>query len=147
MTTRSHGAEVLFFSSPHCKQCAAVRPTAADVASSFEGVVQFREIDATADSETAKLHNVRGVPTLIALRDGGELGRLVGSRSHGEIARMFASVTAGKRTRQTISRPDRTLRLGVAAVFGVAAVVANAPVLWAFAAGAAVFGVWDLIRP
>lgn len=147
MTTRSPVAEVLFFTSPHCAQCAAVRPTAVGVASSFEGDVEFREIDATVNSQAAKMYNVRGVPTLIALRDDEELGRFVGARSHDEIAGMFSSVSAGERTRQTISRSDRTLRLGVAAAFGVAAVIASAPILWVFAGGAAVFGVWDLIRP
>ena len=147
MTTRSHVAEVLFFTSPHCTQCAAVRPTAADVASSFDGEVQYREIDASTDHQATDLHRVRGVPTLVALRDDEEMGRLVGARSRDEIAGMFASVKAGERTRQTISRPDRTLRLGVAAAFGAAAVMASAPVLWVFAAGAAIFGVRDLIRP
>ena len=101
MTTRSHVAEVLFFSSPHCKQCAAVRPTAVDVASSFDGEVDFREIDATANGQAAKMYNIRGVPTLIALRDDEELGRFVGARSHDEIAGMFSSVSVGERTRQT----------------------------------------------
>ena len=147
MTTRLHVAEVLFFTSPHCSQCAAVRPAAVDVAHSFDGDVQFREIDASTNTGAAKLYKVRGVPTFVALRDDEELGRLVGARSRNEIASMFASVSAGERTRQTISRPDRTLRLGVAAAFGAAAVVASTPILWLFAAGAAAFGVWDLIRP
>ena len=147
MTTRSQVAEVLFFTSPHCKQCFAVRTTAVDVASSFEGDVHFREIDASANGHTAKLYNVRGVPTLIALRDDEELGRFVGARSRDDIAGMFASVKAGERTRRTISRPDRVLRLGVAAAFCLVAVMASTPILWVFAAGAAVFGIWDLIRP
>ena len=147
MTTRSQVAEILFFTSPHCKQCAAVRPAAVDIASSFEGHVQFCEIDAATNGQAAKLYNVRGVPTLIALRDDEELGRFVGARSRDDIAGMFASARAGESTRTTISRSDRTLRLGVAAAFGVVAVIASAPVLWVFAAGAAVFGIWDLIRP
>jgi hypothetical protein len=124
-----------------------VRPTAVDVASSFDGTVQFREIDASANAQAAKFYNVRGVPTLIALRDDEELGRFVGARSREEIAGMFQAASVGERTRPTISRPDRMLRLGVAAAFGVAALLASTPVLWVFAAGAAVFGVWDLIRP
>ena len=147
MSTGSPVAEVLFFTSPHCSQCAAVRPTAVDVASSFDGDVKFLEIDASANSQARKLHNVRGVPTMIALRNDQEAGRFVGARSRDEIEGMFVSLSAGETIRQTISRPDRTLRLGVAAAFAIAAVVAAAPALWAFAAGAAVFGVWDLIRP
>jgi hypothetical protein len=124
-----------------------VRSNAVDVSSLFEGEVQFREINASTDRQATRRHQVRGVPTLIALRDDEELGRFVGARSHDEISAMFASVKAGEKTRQTISRPDRTLRLTVAAAFGAAAVVASAPVLWVFAAGAAIFGGWDLIRP
>jgi thioredoxin-like negative regulator of GroEL len=124
-----------------------VRPTAVEVASSFEEDVRFREVDASTDREAVKRYSIRGVPTLLALRDDEELGRFLGARSHDEIAAMFASASVGERTQKTISRTDRMLRLGVAAAFGAAAVIAGAPVLWVFAAGAAVFGVWDLIRP
>ena len=147
MTTRSHVAEVLFFTSPHCTQCAAVTSTAVDVASTFDGEVEFREIDTSTNSEETRRHHVRGVPTLVAIRDDEVLGRFVGARSRDEIAGMFASVCAGERTQQTISRPDRTLRLGVAVAFGVAAVATGTPILGVFAAGAAFFGIWDLIRP
>ena len=147
MTTRSHEAEILFFTSPHCSQCAAVRPTAVDVASSFDGSVEFREIDATANRRAASLYNIRGVPTFIALRDDEELGRYVGARSRDELTKMFTSASEGTRTRTTISRPDRMLRLGVAAAFAIAAVATGTPVLWVFAAGASVFGTWDAIRP
>jgi thioredoxin-like negative regulator of GroEL len=147
MTTQPHVAEVLFFTSPHCTQCAAARPAAVDVASTFNGEVRFREIDTSTNSQETRRHSVRGVPTVIAIRDDEVLGRFVGARSREEIAGMFAFVSAGERTRQTISQSDRTLRLGVAAAFGIAAVATGSPVLWVFAAGAAFFGVWDLIRP
>ena len=147
MTTRSHDAEVLFFTSPHCSLCAAVRPTVAEVASSFQESVGFREIDATTDRQATIRYRIKGVPTFITTRDDEELGRFVGPRSRDEITRMFTSARAGTRTRTTISRLDRTLRLGVAAAFAAAAVVASAPVLWVFAVGAAAFGVWDLVRP
>ncbi len=124
-----------------------MRPTAAEVASSFEGSVGFREIDATTDRQATARYRIKGVPTLISVRDDEELGRFVGARSRDEITKIFTSAKAGTRTRHTISRQDRMLRLGVAAVFAVAAVVASTPVLWVFAAGAAVFGIWDLVRP
>jgi thioredoxin-like negative regulator of GroEL len=147
MTTRTHVAEVLFFTSPHCTQCAAMRSSAVDVASDFEGEVELREIDTSTNREESRRHNVRGVPTLVAIRDDELLGRFVGARSRDEIAGMFTSVSAGERTRQMISRPDRTLKLGIAAAFGIAAIATGTPILGVFAAGATFFGVWDLIRP
>jgi hypothetical protein len=68
MATRTHVAEVLFFTSPHCTQCAAVRSTAVDVTSTFEGEVELREIDTSTNREESRRHNVRGVPTLVAIR-------------------------------------------------------------------------------
>jgi hypothetical protein len=69
------------------------------------------------------------------------------TRSRDKIAGMLVSVSAGERTRLRISRPDRTLGLVATAAFGVAAVATGKPLLGVLAAGAAFFGVWDLIRP
>ncbi len=117
-----------------------------EIASSFADKVSFLEIDTSTDSSATKLHNVRGVPTVIALYGDEELGRFVGTRSQDEIARIFAMASAGERVGHTISRTDRMLRIGIALVFAFAAIATGTPILWVFAVGAAVAAIWDLVR-
>ena len=147
MTTRSPDTEVLFFTAPHCSVCRVVRPTATEVAETFEGTVAFREIDATQHPDVAASYGIRGVPTIVAIHDDRVVGRYVGSRSRSDIESLFASASTGERSRRSISSTDRVLRLSVAATFAAAAVLLGAPILWARAAGAASFALWDLVRP
>jgi thiol-disulfide isomerase/thioredoxin len=145
MTARSHDAEVLLFSSPHCSSCRAVRPTASEIAAAYDGSVTFREVDATTDRATASRYGVKGVPTFVAIHDDVEVGRFVGAGTRSDIARLFSAADSGDRTRRGISSTDRILRLAVATAFAGAALLIGAPVLWLFAGGATVFALWDLI--
>lgn len=147
MDTQTHQAEVLFFTGPHCSACRAMRPVATAVASRYAGSVRFTEVDSSADRTSPDSHGVRSVPTFIALHDGEEVGRAVGTHSADQLMRLFASAESGDRKRGRISPMERAMRLGVAAMFGIVAVAASAPVLWAFAIMALVLATWDLIRP
>ena len=104
------------------------------------------EDDSTTDPEPSSLHRVRGVPTFIALRDGAEVGRSVGSRSPDQLTELFEAAASGNRFRGRISTTDHGMRLGVAVVFGIAAVATATPILWVFALAAAGFATWDLVR-
>ncbi|NHZ70120.1 MAG: hypothetical protein GWP18_00590 [Proteobacteria bacterium] len=146
MAARSHETEILFFTAPHCSVCRAVRPTATEVAESFEGTVTFREIDATQHPDIAASYAIKGVPTIVAIHNDEIVGRYVGSRSKPDIVSLFESAKSGDRTHPSISPTDRGLRLSVAAVFAVAALLLGQPLLWVPAVGAASFGLWDLIR-
>ncbi len=146
MATRSPKTEVLFFTTPHCSVCRAVRPTATEVAETFEGSVAFREIDATEHPDIAASYAIKGVPTIVAIHDDEIVGRYVGPRSKPDIVSLFESARSGDRTRRSISPTDRVLRVSVAAVFAIAAVLLGQPLLWVPAVGAASFGLWDLIR-
>ena len=145
MTTRSHDAEVLLFSSPHCPTCRAVRPTASGIAMAYDGSVAYREVDATTDHATASQYSIKGVPTFVALHDDVEVGRFVGAGTRSDIERLFVAADSGDRTRRGISSMDRVLRLAVASAFAAAALFTKVPALWAFAGGATIFAFWDLI--
>ncbi len=147
MTTRSDDAEVLLFSTPHCPACRAVRPTASSVAASYGDTVSFREVDARRDPATASLYDVSGVPTMVALHDAREVARLTGVGAEADIERLFDAAATGARSSRRIPTSERALRIGVAATFAAAAVLTGVVALWPFAAAAAVFAVWDLIRP
>lgn len=145
--TQQHTSEVLLFTARHCSICRLVRPTVNEVAESFVGRVEFREIDAAVDPGSTELHGVKGVPTLIALHDGELVRRVVGARTERQICDVFAAALSGTRSRSSLTRTDRLVRLGITLVFIVAASVSGQAVLWVLAAGAAVSALWDLVRP
>lgn len=147
MNTHTDQAEILFFTAPHCSACKAMRPVAEDVASRYDGTVRLTEVDSSADRMSLPVHRVRGVPTFIALNDGKEVGRAVGTHSADQLDRLFAAAESGARKRGRISPMERGMRLGVATMFGAVAVAASAPVLWVFALIAVALATWDLVRP
>lgn len=117
-----------------------------DVADRFDGRVRLTEVDSNADPETPSLHRVRGVPTFIAVHDGVEVARAVGSRSPEELTELFEVAVTGDTIQARLSTTDRGMRIVVAGIFAVAAVVTSTPILWVFAAGAVGFATWDLFR-
>lgn len=118
MSTYTDRTEVLFFTTPHCSTCKAVMPVANAVAVRFGSAVRFTEVDSTTDPVTpSAAHRVRGVPTFIAIHQGSEVARAVGTRTPQQLTELFEAAVSGSRLRGQLSRTDRSLRLGVAAVF------------------------------
>lgn len=66
--------EVLKFSATWCGPCRVL-------AQVLEGVEGITPIDIDTDMETARLHNVRSVPTLVFKKDGKEVHRISGAIS------------------------------------------------------------------
>lgn len=117
MSTYTDRTEVLFFTTPHCSTCKAMMPVANAVAVRFGSAVRFTEVDSTTDPVTPSAHRVRGVPTFIAIHQGSEVARAVGTRTPQQLTELFEAAVSGSRLRGQLSRTDRSLRLGVAAVF------------------------------
>ena len=67
----------------YCPPCRALAPTLDKLASEYEGRAKVVKLDVEADRELAGGLHVTSVPTVIAFRDGKELGRLVGLRPEG----------------------------------------------------------------
>ena len=66
--------EVLKFSANWCKPCKILASTLKDAA-------EVTSIDVEQDIETARKYNIRNVPTLVFLKDGVEVHRVIGSIS------------------------------------------------------------------
>lgn len=64
--------EVLKFSASWCGPCRVLAQTLKDV----EGITP---VDIDTEMETARLHNVRSVPTLVFKKDGKEVHRISGA--------------------------------------------------------------------
>lgn len=132
---------------PTCAECKAMQPDLDDVAQEFSDRVDVRMINAADGLETVKGLGVRATPTLIGVREGEEVFRIVGRRSHTELYGLFEAVGPGGPVPK-YSRQDDVVRvfaglalLGVGLAVGSVwplvilgtAVLAygTAPMLWA----------------
>jgi thioredoxin 1 len=78
----------------YCPPCRALAPTLDMLASEYEGRAKVVKLDVEADPELAGGLHVTSVPTVIAFRDGKELGRLVGLRPEGAYRKLLGEAGA-----------------------------------------------------
>ncbi len=76
---------LLDFYLPTCGPCRAMAPTVERLAATG---VAVRKVDGQAEPQLAQRFNVTSYPTFIAVRDGQEVGRVVGATSYDDLARL-----------------------------------------------------------
>lgn len=73
--------EVIRFTAPWCGPCKQLKPIYEEiVAENDNSSISYSTIDVDEDSDAAAKYAVRGIPTIIGLKDGEEAMRLVGFR-------------------------------------------------------------------
>ena len=72
--------EVKKFSASWCGPCKTLAPTFNEVKNSFSGV-SFSEYDIDDSSDVASQFGIRSVPTVLLVKDGKEVKRIVGAQS------------------------------------------------------------------
>jgi thioredoxin 1 len=72
--------EVKKFSAVWCQPCKTLAPTFNEVKNSFSGV-SFNEYDVDDNSDIASQFGIRSVPTVLLVKDGKEVKRIVGAQS------------------------------------------------------------------
>ena len=72
--------EVKKFSASWCGPCKTLAPTFNEVKNSFTGVL-FNEYDIDDSSDVASQFGIRSVPTVLLVKDGKEVKRIVGANS------------------------------------------------------------------
>jgi thioredoxin 1 len=72
--------EVKKFSAVWCQPCKTLAPTFNEVKNSFSGV-SFNEYDIDDSSDVASQFGIRSVPTVLLVKDGKEVKRIVGAQS------------------------------------------------------------------
>jgi len=79
---------------PWCAPCRMIAPAVEELAKEMAGRVRVAKLDADANPRTAARFKVGGLPTLLLLKGGQEVDRIVGLQSKAEIARRLQRVTA-----------------------------------------------------
>jgi thioredoxin-like negative regulator of GroEL len=89
--------QLLDFTATYCQPCKALEPVLAALATEYGPRLQVVEINTEDDPIKAQQFGVRATPTLVLVRDGVEVGRVVGARNRAFIAGMLDRALAGDR--------------------------------------------------
>jgi thioredoxin 2 len=79
---------------PWCGPCRMIAPVIDELAGQMAGRVRFAKLNIDENPATAARFNVNSIPTLLVLKGGREVDRLVGVQSKTEIARRLDRVGA-----------------------------------------------------
>jgi len=77
---------------PWCGPCRMIAPAVEELASEMAGRVRVGKLNIDENPQTTARYNVQSIPTLLVLRGGKEIDRIVGAQPKSEIARRLNQV-------------------------------------------------------
>jgi thioredoxin 2 len=78
---------------PWCGPCRMMEPVIGELAAEMAGRVRVAKLNVDENPATAARFNARSIPTLLVLKAGREVDRIVGAQPKSEIARRLERVT------------------------------------------------------
>ncbi|MBN9155558.1 MAG: hypothetical protein J0J05_16375 [Microbacterium sp.] len=88
-------AEIVKFWAPWCGSCRLFAPVVSSVVDGSAGEMRLREVNLAEDTEEADARGVGTLPTLVVLKDGKELGRLIGAMSRTALTDQLSELLGG----------------------------------------------------
>src|SRR3954451_8189365 len=79
------------FSAPWCQPCRAIAPLVGQLAGEYDGRVKVTTVDIDESPATAQKFRIRGVPTLLMIKDGKVVGQQVGAVPKAKIQQLIES--------------------------------------------------------
>ncbi len=89
------GVTLIDFTAKWCGPCRVMEPVLATLATEYAGRVRVTAVDVDEEQVLAQQYNVRSMPTFVLVRDGREVGRVIGSRPRAFLAGMLDRALAG----------------------------------------------------
>jgi thioredoxin 1 len=90
-----HGVTVLDFTAAACGPCRTLMPILDALAGEYARHLRIVAVDVDHEQALAEQFSIRAMPTLVILRDGREVGRVIGSRSRGFLRGVLDRALAG----------------------------------------------------
>jgi thioredoxin len=108
---------ILDFWEPWCEPCRVAKPILERLAKEYAGQIDFMPINADDSPEVLNQFPVQGIPTMITLRNGKDIGRVMGTQNETNYLAMFEVLADGREMIVPVTKFDRMLRLGAGALF------------------------------
>jgi thioredoxin 1 len=89
---KANGLVVVDFWAEWCGPCKAMSPIVDDVAGEMAGRVKMVKMNVDESPHTPGKFNIRGIPTLIAFKDGKQVATKVGGMSKSQLTEWLSSV-------------------------------------------------------
>jgi thioredoxin 1 len=90
-----HGVMAIDFTAAWCEPCKTMLPILAGLARAYADQVRMVAVDVDHEQVLAEQFSVRSMPTFVILRDGREVGRIVGSRPRSFVQGVLDRALAG----------------------------------------------------
>lgn len=100
-----------------CGPCMLTKPILDKLAKEYGDAVQFMPVNADDSRDVLEQFRVYGIPTVITLQDGKEVGRVTGAQNEAGYRTMFEALANGTEVKVPLAQFDRMLRLGGGALF------------------------------
>jgi thioredoxin 1 len=81
------------FWAPWCGPCKMLGPTVEALADENNDKLAVFKVNVDENQDLAVKYGVRGIPTLIFFKDGGEINRVVGAQGKAQLQRLIDDVT------------------------------------------------------
>ena len=85
----SKGKAIIDFWAPWCGPCQMLTPVIEELAEELKGQVKVCKVNVDEQSELASKFGVMSIPTLVALKDGEVVSKIVGVKPKEDIIKMF----------------------------------------------------------
>ena len=80
------------FWAPWCGPCRAIAPIVEELASEYQGTVEFAKLNTDDNQRTAMKYGIMAIPTLVLFRGGNEVARVTGVQSKQNLKKTIDSV-------------------------------------------------------
>lgn len=126
-----------------CGPCLMTKPILEKLAHEYAEDVAFMPIDADNAPDVLKQFRVLGIPTVIALREGKEAGRVTGAQNEENYRALFAALAEGQEVKVPLIPFDRLLRLGAGALLIIVGIATQSWLVAGIGGLLAFLGVYD----
>lgn len=142
--SKSNKPILIDFWADWCGPCRLVKPILEKLAQEYEGQVEFLPLDADESGDVLKQFHVLGIPTVLAVHNGKEIGRITGAKSEASYRAMFEALAAGETAVHIPLTPfERSLRLGAGALLAIIGLITQTWFLVGIGGIVAFWGIYD----
>ncbi len=80
------------FWAPWCGPCRMVAPIVEELATEYDGKVEFVKVNTDDNPNTSVKYGIRSIPTLLVFKDGEAVGQIVGFRPKSDLKQRLDAV-------------------------------------------------------